>query len=64
MGKEIAMYEIQDNNGVIYSGDKDEMDNIYSILTTPDDHSEEEIANHQVDWEGDLKLVHVLAKFK
>jgi len=37
------------------------MDNIFSIMTTPGDHTEEEIERYNTDWTGDLQLIHVIA---
>lgn len=49
------MYEIIDNKGVIYSGENlAEMENVYNAMINKDDEYIDD------DWQGDLKLVHVL----
>lgn len=58
------MWEIQDNNGVIYSGDREEMENIYSILTNPKEHDKNEIEHYSITWNGDLKLAEIHCKYK
>ena len=44
------MFEILDDDGVIYSGSSEEMEDIF----------DEMLENSNARWEGDLKLVQVL----
>lgn len=57
----MARYKIQDDNGEIYTGDEIEMDNIFSIMTSPEEYSKEEVDRYKYDWTGDLELVEIKA---
>jgi len=48
-------YEIIDDNGVIDSGTQEEMTDQFEKYTTGED---------ELDWEGDLKLIIVIARYK
>ncbi len=58
------MYKIIDNKGIIYSGSEEEMDNVFSIMTRPDEHTKEEVKRYAYDWEGDLELVNVITVWR
>lgn len=49
------MYEIQDTNGVIYSGNFDEIQTLYNDIINN---------NLIITWNGDLKLVKVINCYK
>lgn len=53
------MYEIIDNNGTIHSGTEDEMRRAFEVMTDSES-SQEDLDRWSFDWEGDLKLIHVL----
>ncbi len=55
------MYEIIDNNGIIHSGNEEEMTEAFDIMTNPDKYSTEDIALYECSWTGDLKLIKVIA---
>lgn len=57
------MYEIIDDNGVIHSSiDEAEMRRAFDIMNDSDNnYSEEEVKEWEYDWEGDIKLIKVLA---
>ena len=54
------MYEIIDNNGTIHSGSEEEMRDAWEAITSPVCNNKELIEKYYCEWEGDLKLVHVL----
>ena len=55
------MYEIIDDNGVIHSsGNEDEMTFAFQVMTNPEEYSSSDVKQWEADWEGDLKLVHVI----
>lgn len=60
------MFEIIDNNGVIYSGTQEEMLTAFAALSGDVDYFETKkafknaVTNHQTGWDGDLKLVEVI----
>ena len=56
------MYEIIDDNGVIHSGSEEEMTHAFDVMTNPDEFSRKEFNTWWVQWQGDLKLVHVIAR--
>ena len=53
-------WEIIDDNGVIHSGSEMEMTYAFDVMTNPDEHSNDENDGYPSQWEGDLKLVHVI----
>ena len=59
------MYEIIDNNGVIYSSSNlEELQHIFTCMTEPDSIDEDERVDVESDWEGDLKLIKILQTAK
>ena len=58
------MYEIQDVNGTIHSGHKDEMIHAFGVMTDPETHYEYDIEKWCTYWDGDLKLVEIIVVYK
>jgi hypothetical protein len=53
-------WEIIDDNGVLFSGSEDEMIHAFDVMTDPNEHSNDDNDNYPSQWEGDLKLIHVV----
>jgi hypothetical protein len=58
------IWKIIDDNGTIYSGQQDDMDNIFSIMSRPEEHSKEEISIYEIEWDGYLHLIEIHATHK
>lgn len=68
------MYEIIDNNGVIHSGGEDEMNIAFEVMTSNDlgdidiehkgENWEELSRKYSCDWEGDLKLIQIIKRYR
>jgi len=54
------MFEILDDNGVIHSGDENEMQHAFSVMVCPENSAPEDVEKYNVDWKGDLKLVQII----
>jgi len=57
-------WKIIDDDGTIESGGQDEMDNVFSIMTRPEEYSQEEVNRHLSEWNGYLHLIEVHATHK
>ena len=53
------MFEIQDNNGVIHSGSREEMELAFQVMRSPSSDNEEQKEQYLIEWDGDLKLVQI-----
>jgi len=58
------VYEIIDDNGVIHSGDEVSMMTAFDVMTHPERYTKEQIDLWQCEWSGDLKLVHIIARYR
>ena len=55
---------IMDKKGIIHSGDSQEMEYAYDVMTNPDEHSAEDIELLKTEWEGDLILAMIKHKYR
>tara|TARA_Y100001938_G_C8040182_1_gene405736 strand:+ start:771 stop:956 length:186 start_codon:yes stop_codon:yes gene_type:complete len=53
------MFEIQDNNGVIHSGAREEMELAFEVMCHPSSATKEQREQYLIEWDGDLKLVQI-----
>ena len=53
------MWEIIDNNGTIYSGDQEDMTEMFDIMVNTNDYPKCDTKDVLTDWSGDLKLIEV-----
>lgn len=53
------MFEIQDNNGVIHSGTREEMELAFEIMGNPSSFTKKQREEWITEWDGDLKLVQI-----
>ena len=57
------MWEITDDNGTIHSGSEEEMTKAFSIMTSPEDYSKEEVKEWECSQSGDLRLIQIMDVF-
>ena len=56
------MWQIQDDNGVIHTGDEETMRYIFDVMSDPDNWNNSVIEQYNCDdVKGDLQLVQVIA---
>lgn len=53
------MFEIQDNNGVIHSGTREEMELAFKVMSDTSSGTKEQREEWLTEWDGDLKLVQI-----
>jgi len=56
-------YEIVDNNGTIHTGTREEMSNLFSDYVNHMENTDNEY-DSEYEYEGDLKLIQVLAVYR
>ena len=55
------MYEVTDIAGTIHSGPQEEMTTAFNCMLNPDEYDEKTQKQYCTDWDGELRLIQVIA---